>query len=96
MPALATANPSRYRPTLAASLSNLCIWYAGLDAPAEALPVAEEWVATYRELAAANPERHRADLARALANLAAILSKLDRASDAEQIRRDAAGLEDSS
>ena len=93
---LATANPSRYRPTLAASLSNLCIWYAGLDAPAEALPVAEEWVATYRELAAANPERHRADLARALANLAAILSKLDRASDAEQIRRDAAGLEDSS
>jgi len=93
---LAAANPGRHRPGLAASLANLCIWYAGLDASAEALPVAKEWVTTYRELAAADPERYRAGLAYALTNLAAILSKLDRSTDAEQIRRDAAGLEGSS
>ena len=48
---LAAAYPDRYRPDLAASLTNLGIRFSALGRPAEALPPTEEAVAIYRELA---------------------------------------------
>jgi tetratricopeptide (TPR) repeat protein len=86
---LAAANPDRYRPDLAASLTNLgaCLW--DLGRPAEALPVTEEAVAIRRELAAANPDRYRPDLARSLTNLAEILEALGRKAESGLIRQEA-------
>jgi Tetratricopeptide repeat len=67
---LAVASPDRYRPGLAASLSNLGAWFSELGRPAEALPVTEEAVAAYRELAAASPDRYRPGLAASLSKFA--------------------------
>ena len=61
--------PAWYCPGPAASLSNLGIWFSELGRPVEALPVAEEAVAIYRELAAAYPDRYRPELATSLSNL---------------------------
>ena len=60
---LAAAYPDRYRPDLAASLSNLGVRFSALGRPAEALPAEQEAVAIRRELAAAYPDRYRPDLA---------------------------------
>ena len=73
---LAEANPDRYRPDLAPSLSNLGVRFSALGRPAEALPVTEEAVAIRRELAAANPDRYRPDLATSLTNLGVRFSAL--------------------
>jgi len=89
---LAAANPDRYRPDLARSLSNLGVRFSELGRPAEALPVTEEAVAIRRDLAAANPDRYRPDLAASLSNLAGILSALARHSEAEQLRSEADSL----
>ena len=53
-------------------LDNLGTKLSGLGRPAEALPVAQEAAAMYRELAAADPDRYRADLINSLTVLAAI------------------------
>ena len=84
---LAAADPGEYCPNLGRSLSYLgaaysailSVLFATLDRPADALPVAQEAVATYRELAATNHDRYRSDLARSLFNLGASLSKLGQA-----------------
>ena len=73
---LAAANPDRYNPGLAASLSNLGIRFWALGRPADTLPVTEEAVVAYRELAAASPGQYRPDLAQSLNNLSAILARL--------------------
>jgi hypothetical protein len=46
---LAAASPDRYRPDLAQSLNNLGVLFSEPGRPAEALPVTEEAVITYRE-----------------------------------------------
>ena len=73
---LAAANPDRYRPTLAAVLSNLGVALSALGRSAEALPPTKEVVTMYRELAAAYPDRYRPDLARLLSNLGVALLAL--------------------
>ena len=55
---LAAAYPERYRPDLAAQLSNRGARLSALGRSAEALPATEEAVAMSRELAAAYPERY--------------------------------------
>ena len=60
---LAAADPDRYRPDLACSLSNLGVSFSALGALPRPLPVAEEAVAIRRELADAYPDRYRPDLA---------------------------------
>ncbi len=79
---LAAALPDRYRPDLAASLSNLGVCYAELGRPAEALPPAQEAVTIRRELAAALPDRYRPDLARSLRNLGVLYSVLGQPAEA--------------
>src|SRR6266542_1247072 len=79
---LAVASPDRYRPDLAASLSNLGASYSELGRPADALPAEQEAVAIRRELAATNPDRYRPDLAASLSNLGASYSELGRPADA--------------
>ena len=86
---LAEACPDRYRPDLAASLSNLGVWFFELGRPAEALLPTEEAVAIRRELAAAYPDRYRPDLASSLFNLGDVLSALDRNSEAAAAHREA-------
>jgi hypothetical protein len=66
---LVQANPDRYRPDLATSLTNLGEIFSQLGRPADALPVTEEAVAIRRELVQANPDRYRTDLATSLINL---------------------------
>jgi Tetratricopeptide repeat len=75
---LTVASPDRYRPDLAAALDNLGVRFSELGRPADALPVIEEAVASYRELAAATPtwglllcqqDDDRLGQARALQNL---------------------------
>ena len=79
---LAAADPDRYRPDLAGSLTNLGVRFSALGRPAEALPPTQEAVAIYQVLAAANPERYRPDLARSLSNLGARFSELGRPAEA--------------
>jgi len=79
---LAEANPGRYRPELATSLTNLGIRFSALGRPAQALPASEEAVAIRRELAEANPGRYRPELATSLTNLAVTFSVLGRPAEA--------------
>jgi tetratricopeptide (TPR) repeat protein len=79
---MAAANPDRYRPDLAYSLTNLGACYSVLGRPAEALPPAEEAVTIHRELAAANPYRYRPDLAGSLINLGIFFRQLGRPAEA--------------
>jgi tetratricopeptide (TPR) repeat protein len=94
---LAAANPDRYRPDLAASLSNLGVWLSALGRMAEALPVTQEAVKIRRELGGAYPEQYRSHQATSLSNLALWLSALGRpaealppAQEAVEIRREQA------
>jgi tetratricopeptide (TPR) repeat protein len=86
---LAAADPDRYRPDPATSLSNLGVRFAELERPAEALPVAQEAVVIRRELAATYPDRYRADLPRSLRGLALALEDLGRTAEAEAVRQQA-------
>jgi tetratricopeptide (TPR) repeat protein len=86
---LAEAYPDRYRPGVAASLSNLGVCFYELGRAAEALPSAQEAVAIYRELTAAYPDRYRPDLARSLQVLAIALHGLGRWAEARATRREA-------
>ncbi len=79
---LAAVNPDRYRPDLAASLSNLGVTFSELGRPADALPAEQEAVAIRRELAAVNPDRYRPGLALSLSNLGSRFSELGRPADA--------------
>jgi tetratricopeptide (TPR) repeat protein len=78
---LAAANPSRYRPNLAHSLSSLGYWFWELGRRADAVPPTEEAVAIYRELAAANRD-HRSGLAHSLTMLGRWFWELGRRADA--------------
>ena len=89
---LAAANPARYRPDLAASLSNLGVRFSELGRPADALPVTEEAVAIRRDLAAANPALYRSDLARSLSNLGVSFSELGRPADALPAEQEAVAI----
>jgi len=93
---LAAANPDRYRPGLAASLSILGVALSALGRPADALPVTEEAVAIRRELAAAYPDRHRPDLADSLSILGVAFSDLGRDREAASASAEADMLRGSS
>jgi hypothetical protein len=71
-------------------LSNLGVRFSALGRPAEALLVAQEAMAMYRELAAASPGRHRPGLASSLDSLTTILAALGRVAEAEEARKEAA------
>lgn len=86
---LAAASPDRYRPDLAAALSNLGVRFSELGRPADALPATQEAVALYRELAAAIPDRYRPYLATALSVLADALAALGRNEEAAVARAEA-------
>ena len=90
---LAVANPDRYRPDLAGSLSNLGIWYAELGRLADALPVTEEAVTIRRELAEVNPGRYRPDLAGSLSNLGITYAELGRPADALPVTEEAVTID---
>jgi Tetratricopeptide repeat len=79
---LAEANPDRYRPDLATSLSNLGATFSELRRPAEALSAEQEALAIRRELAEANPDRYRPDLATSLTNLGVRFWALGRPAEA--------------
>ena len=79
---LAAANPERYCPALAGSLSNLGVRFSELGRPADALPPEQEAIAIRRELAAADPGRYRPALADSLSNLGIWFSALRRPDDA--------------
>jgi hypothetical protein len=70
------------------------LFLSGLSLPDQALPVAREAVATYRELAASSPDRYRSDLADCLWCVAGILKELGHAADAEQAAKEACQLSD--
>ncbi len=89
---LAAADPDRYRPDLATSLTNLAGPYSELGRRAEALPTAEEAVAIRRELAAADPDRYRTDLATSLTNLGLILVELGRLAEALAAEEEAVAI----
>ena len=73
-------------------LDNLGTKLSGLGRPAEALPVAQEAAAMYRELAAADPDRYRADLIRSLDNLGLDLMHLGRPAEALPVAQEAADI----
>jgi tetratricopeptide (TPR) repeat protein len=87
--------PDRYRPHLAASLSNLGVRFSELGRPAEALPVTQEAVTIRRELAADMPDRYRPALAASLSNLGIWFSALGRNSEASAAREEALAIRSS-
>ena len=89
---LATTNPDRYRPELAASLGYLGVALSELSRPADALPAAQEAVAIYRKLATTNPDRHRPGLAVSLSDLSVTLFKLSRPTDALPVAQEAVAI----
>jgi hypothetical protein len=86
----APGRPARTPPTT--SLNNLGGRFWELGRPADALPRAEEAVASYRELAAASPDRYRSDLVQSLSNLADVLSEISRDAEAGDVRAEAIRL----
>ena len=89
---LAAADPDRYRPNLAGSLSNLGNRFSDLGRPAEALTAEQEAIAIRRELAAANPDRYRPDLADSLSNLGVRFSELGRPAEALAAEQEAIAI----
>ncbi|MGV9778331.1 tetratricopeptide repeat protein, partial [Streptosporangium sp. NPDC003464] len=89
---LAEAYPDRYRPGLAASLTNLGVRFSALGHPAEALPAEQEAVAIYRELAEAYPDRYRPDLATSLTNLGTSFSELGHPAEALPVTQEAVAI----
>ena len=75
---LAKADPERFEPDLARSLSNLGVMLSDLGRHEEALAPAQEAVATYRRLAEQRPEAFEPGLAMSLNNLGNRLSDLGR------------------
>lgn len=73
---LAAASPDRYRPELAANLTNLGSWLAEQGQPEAALGPTREAAGLYQDLAGADPDRYRPDLAAALTNLGNWLAEL--------------------
>ena len=93
---LASANPGRYRPDVARSLTNLGIRHAELGRPADAIPSALDAVAIYRELVSTDPDNHRRGLANSLQNLGVWYSQLGREPEAELASAEAKGLREKS
>lgn len=86
---LAAANPDRYRPHHARSLTNLGAVLSELGRPAEALSATEQAVTIRRELAAISPADHLPDLASSLNNLGVWLFQLGRPGEALQVTEEA-------
>ena len=86
---LAAADPGRYRPDLADSLTRLGLRFLELGRPDQALTAEQEAVTIRRELAAAHPARYRPGLADSLRVLARALAALGRPQEAEAARREA-------
>jgi tetratricopeptide (TPR) repeat protein len=79
---VATRRQQRFRPELAASLTNLAVRLYELDRPRDALESEQRAVGIYRELVAADPARYRPELASSLTNLSVWFSALGRPDDA--------------
>ena len=73
-------------------LDNLGTKLSGLGRPAEALPVAQEAAAMYRELAAADPDRYRLYLAEALSDLGIRFWELNRPAEALPVTQEAVDI----
>ncbi len=73
---LAAADPDRYFPELAATLTNLGSWLSELECPDQALGPTGEATALYRELAEADPDSYRPKLAATLSNSGTWLAQL--------------------
>lgn len=82
----AAVEPDRYRPNLAAALTNLGGTLSALGSAQEAHAATEEGTRLYRELAAAEPDRYRRQLASTLDLLAECLDALGRVDDAKNAR----------
>ena len=89
---LAKADPERFEPDLARSLSNLGVMLSDLGRHEEALAPAQEAVATYRRLAEQRPEAFEPGLAMSLSNLGRALSELGRHEDALAPTQEAADI----
>jgi predicted Zn-dependent protease with MMP-like domain/tetratricopeptide (TPR) repeat protein len=89
---LADELPDRYRPELAAALSDLGDRFRELGRPADAFPVTEEAVAIRRELGAALPDRYRPGLAASLSNLGVRFAELGRPADALPVTQEAVAI----
>ena len=87
---LAAASPDRYRPDLAASLSNLGVRLSELGLSRRRLLSASRrrW-RSVRELAAASPDRYPPDLADSLSNLGVTFSELGRPQEALPVTEEA-------
>jgi tetratricopeptide (TPR) repeat protein len=78
----AMARGRRYRPELAASLTNLAVRLYDLGEPEQALEAEQAAVGFYRELADGDPGRYRPELASSLTNLGVWFSTLGKPDDA--------------
>ena len=85
---LASANPDRYRPDLAASLANLATRLAEMGRAADALGPQREAVLVYQQLAGHDAGRYRADLAAALTALCVLFCESGRPGEAEPVSRE--------
>jgi hypothetical protein len=88
----ATARQRRYRPELAASLTNLAVRLYDTDRADQALAAEQAAVGLYRELAAADPGRYRPELASSLTNLGVWFSMLGQPDDAVPPTEEAATI----
>ena len=89
---LAAANPDRYCPVLARSLTNLAVRFSELGRPADALLAEQEAVVIRRDLAAADPDRYRPGLADCLTNLGIRFSELGPSADALPVTEEAVAI----
>jgi tetratricopeptide (TPR) repeat protein len=89
---LARADPGRYRPDLAQSLTGLAVRLSALGRLDEALQVTEEAVAVYRELAGADPGKYRPELAQSLASLGIRFRELGRLDEALPVTEEAVAV----
>ncbi|MFF5263299.1 serine/threonine-protein kinase [Actinomadura viridis] len=89
---LAQADPDRYAPDLARSLSNLgnTLWRLGRHD--EGLPVEQEVVDIRRRLAEADPDRYLPDLATSLHNVGFTFGRLGRHAEALPVEQDAVAI----
>ena len=89
---LATADPGKWNPSLAVSLSNHAVRLAEVGRRVEAVSISEEAVELRRGLAEASPDAYLPDLARSLNNHANLLAGVGRRVKAVQISEEAVAL----